>query len=151
MTAAAALRAGHDADAEVRTMVCNGSERYKGGVLWCSTPGGPLTGGLKQAFAISCNIAFANLAVEVGWPAMVDDLHRWGVDRPREEMPGAGRVLQTSGTQLELASLGVGLDLTAITPLHAALALRLGEMVGRRRAVSLAASARASRGPPHPG
>jgi D-alanyl-D-alanine carboxypeptidase len=29
MTAAAALRAGHDADAEVRTMVCNGSERYK--------------------------------------------------------------------------------------------------------------------------
>jgi peptidoglycan glycosyltransferase len=132
VTAAAALRAGHDADAEVRRMVCNGSQRYDGGVLWCSTPGGPLTGGLKQAFAISCNIAFANLAVEVGWPAMVDELHRWGFDRPREEMPGAGRVLKTSGTQRELASLGVGLDLTEITPLHAALlgsVLARGEMV----------------------
>jgi hypothetical protein len=141
MTAAAALRAGHDADAEVRTMVCNGSERYKGGVLWCSTPGGPLTGGLKQAFAISCNIAFANLAVEIGWPAMVDELRRWGFDRPRDELPGvpthrdgghsAGRILKTEGTERELASLGVGLDLTEITPLHAALlgsVLASGEM-----------------------
>ena len=128
MTAAAALRAGHDADAEVRGMVCNGSQRYKGGVLWCSTPGGPLTGGLEQAFAISCNIAFANLAVEVGWPAMVDELHRWGFDRPRDEVPGAGRVLKTSGTQRELASLGIGLDLTEITPLHAA---RLGSVLAR--------------------
>jgi penicillin-binding protein A len=132
VTAAAALRAGHDADAEVRAMVCNGSERYKGGVLWCSCPGGPLTGGLKQAFAISCNIAFANLAVEIGWRAMVDELRRWGFDRPRDELPGAGRVLKTSGSERELASLGVGLDLTEITPLHAALlgsVLARGEMV----------------------
>jgi peptidoglycan glycosyltransferase len=131
MTTAAALRAGHDADAEVRGMVCNGSQRYQGGVLWCSGAAGPLTGGLKQAFAISCNIAFANLAVELGWPAMVDELHRWGFDRPRDEMPGAGRVLKTEGTERELASLGVGLDLTEITPLHAALlgsVLATGEM-----------------------
>ena len=141
MTTAAALRAGHDADAEVRGMVCNGSQRYKGGVLWCSGAAGPLTGGLKQAFAISCNIAFANLAVELGWPAMVDELHRWGFDRPRDEMPGvpthrdgghsAGRVLKMGGTERELASLGVGLDLTEITPLHAALlgsVLASGEM-----------------------
>jgi transpeptidase family protein len=131
VTTAAALRAGHDADAEVRGMVCNGSQRYKGGVLWCSGAGGPLTGGLKQAFAISCNIAFANLAVELGWPAMLDELHRWGFDRPRDEMPGAGRVLKTGGMERELASLGVGLDLTEITPLHAALlgsVLASGEM-----------------------
>jgi peptidoglycan glycosyltransferase len=121
VTTAAALRAGHDADAEVRRMVCNGSQRYHGGALWCSTPGGPLTGGLKQAFAESCNIAFANLAIEVGWKAMVDELHRWGFDRPRDELPGAGRVLKTEGTERELASLGIGLDLTEITPLHAAL------------------------------
>ncbi len=132
VTAAAALRAGHDADGEVRRMVCNGSERYQGGVLWCSTSGGPLTGGLKQAFAESCNIAFANLAIEVGWKAMVDELHRWGFDRPRDELPGAGRVLKTSGTERELASLGIGLDFTEITPLHAALlgsVLASGEMV----------------------
>ena len=142
ITTAAAIRAGHDADAEVRGMACNGSQRYRGGVLWCSYPAGPLTGGLKEAFAISCNIAFANLAVEIGWPAMVEELHRWGFDRPRDELPGvpthrdgghsAGRVLQTEGTERELASLGVGLDLTEITPLHAALlgsVLARGEMV----------------------
>jgi len=132
VTTAAALRAGHDADAEVRGMSCNGSQRYRGGVLWCSYPAGPLTGGLKEAFAISCNIAFANLAVEIGWPAMVDELHRWGFDRPRDEVPGAGRVLETEGTERELASLGVGLDLTEITPLHAAMlgsVLAHGEMV----------------------
>jgi cell division protein FtsI (penicillin-binding protein 3) len=78
--------------------------------------------------ATSCNIAFANLALEVGWPAMVAELHRWGFDRPRDEMPGAGRVLKTAGTERELASLGVGLDLTEITPLHAAL---LGSVLAR--------------------
>jgi hypothetical protein len=131
VTTTAALRAGHDADAEVKGMVCNGSQRYGGGVLWCSMAGGPLTGGLKQAMATSCNIAFANLALEVGWPAMVAELHQWGFDRPRDEMPGAGRVLKTAGTERELASLGVGLDLTEITPLHAALlgsVLAQGEM-----------------------
>jgi penicillin-binding protein A len=128
MTTTAALRAGHDADAEVKGMVCNGSQRYGGGVLWCSMAGGPLTGGLRQAMATSCNIAFANLALEVGWPAMVAELHRWGFDRPRHEMPGAGRLLKKDGTERELASLGVGLDLTEITPLHAAL---LGSVLAR--------------------
>jgi cell division protein FtsI/penicillin-binding protein 2 len=73
---------------------------------------------------------------------MVDELHRWGFDRPRDGLPGvpthrdgghsAGRVLETDGTERELASLGVGLDLTEITPLHAALlgsVLARGEMV----------------------
>ena len=131
VTTAAAWRAGHDADAEVSRMVCNGSHRYAGGILWCSYPAGPLVGGLKQAFALSCNIAFANLAIEVGWRGMVDELRRWGFDRTPEEAPGAGRVLQTEGTERDLASLGIGLDATAITPLHAALlgsALATGEM-----------------------
>ena len=131
VTTAAAWRAGHDAEAEVSRMVCNGSHRYKGGVLWCSYPAGPLTGGLKQAFAVSCNIAFANLAIEIGWRGMVDELHLWGFDRPSREMPGAGRVLETQGTERDLASLGIGLDATEITPLHAALlgsALATGEM-----------------------
>ena len=130
VTTAAAWRAGHDADAEVSRMVCNGSHRYAGGTLWCSYPAGPLTGGLKEAFALSCNIAFANLAIEVGWRGMVDELERWGFDR-REEVPGAGRVLQKEGTERDLASLGIGLDATAITPLHAALlgsTLATGEM-----------------------
>jgi transpeptidase family protein len=131
MTTAAALRAGRDPNAEISRMVCRGWERYKGGVLWCSYPAGPLTGGLKEAFSLSCNIAFANLAIELGWGAMVDELHRWGFDRPDTELPGAGRILQTSGTERELASLGIGLDIAEITPLHAALlgsVLASGEM-----------------------
>ena len=131
VTTAAVLRAGHDPDAEISRMVCNGSQHYQGGILWCSYPAGPLTGGLKEALALSCNIAFANLAIEIGWPGMVDELRRWGFDRPREEVPGAGRILQTGGTERELASLGIGLDLTEITPLHAALlgsVLASGEM-----------------------
>jgi hypothetical protein len=130
VTTAAAWRAGHDADAEVSRMVCNGSHRYAGGTLWCSYPAGPLTGGLKEALALSCNIAFANLAIEVGWRGMVDELERWGFDR-RDEVPGAGRVLQKEGTERDLASLGIGLDATEITPLHAALlgsTLATGEM-----------------------
>ena len=103
VTTAAAWRAGHDAEAEVSRMVCNGSHRYKGGILWCSYPAGPLTGGLKQAFAVSCNIAFANLAIEIGWRAMVDELRLWGFDRTRDEVPGAGRVLETQGTERDLA------------------------------------------------
>jgi hypothetical protein len=121
VTTAAAWRAGRDADAEVSRMVCNGSHRYRGGVLWCSYPAGPLTGGLRQAFALSCNIAFANLALEIGWRGMVDELRLWGFDRSRDEMPGAGRVLETAGTEHDLATLGIGLDATEITPLHAAL------------------------------
>lgn len=131
VTTAATWRAGRDADAEVSRMVCNGSHRYQGGVLWCSYPAGPLTGGLKQAFALSCNIAFANLALEIGWRGMVDELRLWGFDRSRDEIPGAGRVLETQGTERELASLGIGLDATEITPLHAALlgsVLATGEM-----------------------
>jgi len=121
VTTAAALRAGHDPDAEIMRMTCNGAQHYAGGTLWCSFPAGPLTGGLKEAFALSCNIAFANLAVELGWPAMVDELRRWGFDRPSGEMPGAGRVLQTDGSERDLAGLGIGLQLTDITPAHAAL------------------------------
>ncbi len=131
VTTAAALRTGHDPDAEVRGMVCHGSQRYRGGVLWCGSATGPLTGGLKEAFAVSCNIAFANLAIEIGWPGMLDELRRWGFDRPREDVPGAGRILRTEGTERDLASLGIGLDVTAITPLHAALlgsTLATGEM-----------------------
>jgi transpeptidase family protein len=120
VTTTAALRARHDADGEISRMVCNGAERYQGGTLWCSAPHGPLTG-VKEAFAVSCNIAFANLAVELGWTAMVDELHRWGFDRPPSELPGAGHVLKTEGTERELAGLGVGLDVTDITPVHAAL------------------------------
>src|SRR5207253_692374 len=112
VTTAAALRAGHDPDAEIMRMTCNGAQHYAGGTLWCSFPAGPLTGGLKEAFALSCNIAFANLAVELGWPAMVDELRRWGLDRPSGEMPGAGRLLQTGGSERDLAGLGIGLQLT---------------------------------------
>jgi peptidoglycan glycosyltransferase len=118
VTTAATLRAGRDPDGEIARMTCRGVEHYAGGPLWCSFPAGRL-GGLAHAMAVSCNVAFANLAVSLGWGPMVAEFRRWGLDAP--DLPGAGRVLQEDGTERQLASLGIGLDATEITPLHAAL------------------------------
>lgn len=121
ITAVAALRAGRDPGAEISKMVCNGYQRYRGGTLWCTFPAGPLTGGLREAMAVSCNVAFANLAIALGWPAMVAELRRWGFGGAADTPGAMGRVLKTDGTERELASLGIGLDWTEMTPLHAAL------------------------------
>ena len=115
VTAAAALRAGIDPDAEIARMTCEGFARYGGGALWCAFPGGKLSG-LGHALAISCNVAFANLGMKVGPAALVEEFRRWGFDGGRE----AGRILQAPEGGLPLAKMAVGLDATDITPLHAA-------------------------------
>jgi penicillin-binding protein A len=125
VTTAAALRAGLDPDTEIAAMTCRGVEHYAGGPLWCSFPAGRLTG-LAHAMGVSCNVAFANLAVRLGWAPMVEELRRWGFDS--SEATWAGHVLETGGTGRQLASLGIGLDATDITPLHAAL---LGGVLAR--------------------
>jgi peptidoglycan glycosyltransferase len=120
ITTAAAVRAGLDPDAEIAQMTCRGHERYGDGVLWCSTPAGPL-GGLNRAMAISCNTAFASLAMRVGRPALVDELRRWGFDRQDGGAFGYGRVLGPAGGPRQLADLSVGLTESDVTPVHAAL------------------------------
>jgi len=125
LTTAAALRAGLDPDAEIARMTCTGSERYRGGILWCPHAAGAL-GGLDRAMAWSCNVAFANLGVRVGREALLDELRQWGFDRGVLGLgPGglapSGRIVQAAGSERQLADLSIGLEATTLTPLHAAL------------------------------
>ncbi len=121
LTAAAAYRAGIDADAEISRMTCTGVERYGGKPLWCAWPAGPLAG-LDHALAVSCNVAFANLGVRLGAARLVEEYRRWGFDGDDGALLGAsGRVHTPPRTPRQLADLAVGLELADVTPLHAAL------------------------------
>jgi peptidoglycan glycosyltransferase len=121
LTAAAAYRAGIDADAAIGRMTCRGVERYGGQPLWCSWKAGPLDG-LDHALAISCNTSFASLGNRVGREALIDELHRWGFDAPPDALMGAaGRIHTPPQTARQLADLSIGLTVSDITPLHAAL------------------------------
>ena len=121
LTAAAAYRAGIDADAAISRMTCTGVERYGGKALWCAWPAGPLAG-LDHALAVSCNVAFANLGVRLGAGRLVEEYRRWGFDGDEGALLGAsGRVHTPPRTPRQLADLSVGLEVADVTPLHAAL------------------------------
>ncbi|MEJ2076501.1 MAG: penicillin-binding transpeptidase domain-containing protein [Acidobacteriota bacterium] len=120
ITTTAALRAGLDVDREISKTVCTGAERFEGDFLYCPFPAGRLKG-LNQAMAISCNIAFANLGVEVGAPGLIRELYLFGFGRPGKCGIRFGRLLHRSFRERALADLSIGLEETEITPLHAAL------------------------------
>lgn len=117
ITTAAALRAGLDPDAEIGRMTCRGVARYADTQLWCSHDPTPLRG-LGHALAMSCNTAFANLALRVGRDAMLAEYRRFGFDR--EPASDWGRVTVPDGDLRQLADLGIGLEASDITPVHAA-------------------------------
>ncbi|MEM1178095.1 MAG: penicillin-binding transpeptidase domain-containing protein [Acidobacteriota bacterium] len=124
ITTAAYLRDGGDPDARLRRMACRGHLSYSGQRLYCPVIAGPLRG-LDRAMAVSCNVAFAELATEIGRPALLGELRRFGFDRPFRASAGirfpAGRVVTAGGDQRQLADLAIGLEASDITPLHAAL------------------------------
>jgi len=121
LTAAAAYRGGLDPDAAISRMTCTGVERYGGQPLWCPYPSGPLAG-LDDALAKSCNVAFANLGVELGVGRMAAEYRLWGFDAdPGSLLGAAGRVHTIARTPRQLADLAIGLELVNVTPLHAAL------------------------------
>jgi peptidoglycan glycosyltransferase len=121
LTTAAAYRAGIDADAAIGNMTCKGVERYGGQPLWCSWKAGPLEG-LDHALAISCNTSFATLGNRVGREALVAELRRWGFDAGPEALMGAaGRIHTPPESPRQVADLSIGLTVSDITPLHAAL------------------------------
>lgn len=121
LTTAAAYRAGYDADALVGRMTCTGVERYGGQPLWCPWPAGRLAG-LDHALAVSCNVAFANLAMLVGRERLVEEYRRWGFDAaPPALLDSAGRIDTLPERPRQLADLAIGLELSDVTPLHAAL------------------------------
>jgi len=116
ITTSAALRSDLDPDRFLHEAECQGAKRYSGGILYCAYPVGPL-GGLDRTMAISCNIGFADLAIEVGRSQVLDEFRRFGFDQ------GSffGRINKVPVNQRELADLAIGLEATDITPLHAAL------------------------------
>lgn len=119
VTTAASLRAGHDPDYELRSKNCRGHEVYAGERLYCPVIAGHLRG-LDRAMAVSCNVAFADLGVEVGRRGILDELTRWGFGEHLGAFRG-GRVLRTHLDDRELADLSIGLQHSEVTPLHAAL------------------------------
>ncbi|MEO1366712.1 MAG: penicillin-binding transpeptidase domain-containing protein, partial [Acidobacteriota bacterium] len=124
ITTAAYLREGGDPDARLRRMACRGHMSYSGQRLYCPVIAGPLRG-LDRAMAVSCNVAFAELATEIGRPALLEELRRFGFGRPLRSPTGlrfaAGHVVEPAGDQRQLADLAIGLEASDITPLHAAL------------------------------
>ena len=120
VTTAAAMRAGINPDAFLKRLECRGATRIGRGTVWCSYPAGPLEG-LDHALAVSCNMAFAHLGLEVGRAALLDELARWGFGRDFAPWAPGGRVLQPAGDPRQLADLAIGLEATDLTPLHGAL------------------------------
>jgi len=121
LTAAAAYRAGIDADAEIGGMRCRGVERFGGQPLWCSWPAGPLAG-LDHALAVSCNTSFATLGARVGRERLLDEFRRWGFDAAPDALFGAaGHIHPVPRNARQLADFSIGLTHSDITPLHAAL------------------------------
>lgn len=118
LTTTAALRAGVDPDHYLANRVCRGQEHYDGEVLYCPSIAGRLRG-LDKAMAVSCNVAFASLGVEIGRQKLLEEYRRFGFDRPLGLFT-SGHVLQAEGNARQLADLAIGLEATEITPLHAA-------------------------------
>jgi peptidoglycan glycosyltransferase len=118
ITISAGLRAGLDPDAEIARMTCRGHEVYGGTRLYCPSISGRLRT-LDRALAVSCNVAFANLGMMVGRSLLIEELRRFGFDRPNGAFRG-GRILSPQGDARQLADLAIGLDDLELTPLHAA-------------------------------
>lgn len=130
MTTTAALRAGLDPDREISKTVCDGAERFEGDFLYCPYPAGRLHG-LNQALAISCNIAFADLGVEVGAQALARELRLFGFGRADRWGMHFGRMVDNRFGERALADLSIGLEESVITPLHAALVAAVFAADGR--------------------
>jgi len=71
--------------------------------------------------AVSCNIAFANLGIQIGRSSLLAELRRFGFDRPSASGIRFGRIVAPRGNQRQLADLSIGLEATTISPVHAAL------------------------------
>jgi peptidoglycan glycosyltransferase len=120
ITTSAALRAGIDVDAVLADLTCRGSLPFPEGRLYCSAVNGRLRG-LDRAMAVSCNVAFAHLGSLVGGDALVEEYRRFGFDHGVPAEGPFGRVLVPDARSRDLGELSIGLEASAITPVHAAL------------------------------
>lgn len=76
VTAACAIE--NISDIDTRTFTCAGAEEIGGSDVTCMDVHGTIT--FKEAMAYSCNIAFAELAVELGPEKMTETANRMGIN-----------------------------------------------------------------------
>ena len=86
-------------DLDERRFTCDGEADYYGEIIHCSGHHGEQT--VEQAFANSCNVAFASLAVELGGQALKDTARRLGVEGA---LPWQGGV--TAAGRFDVAARG---------------------------------------------
>lgn len=120
VTTTAAFRSNIDPDIEITGKSCRGAKRYSGKVLYCPS-GKEKLYGLDHALANSCNTAFADLGVKVGWEKMLDELRLFGFDSRMSNPFPLGKIVISKGDNRSLADLSIGLENTRITPVHAVL------------------------------
>lgn len=75
LTAAAAIE--NVPDIEMRVFECSGRHEVRGGVITCPRAHGNVT--FDQAMAVSCNIAFGELAIELGGEILATYTERYGL------------------------------------------------------------------------
>jgi hypothetical protein len=120
ITVTAAFRNKLNPEREIAGMTCRGAKRYSGKILYCPAAQGELSG-LEHALAVSCNTAFADLGVKIGWEKMLEELRLFGFDTRMKNPFALGRIIINKGDNRALADLAIGLENTVLTPVHAAL------------------------------
>lgn len=120
ITVTAAFRNKLDPEREIAGMTCRGAKRYSGKILYCPAARGELYG-LEHALAVSCNTAFADLGVKIGWEKMLEELRLFGFDSQIKNPFPLGKIIIKEGDNRALANLAIGLENTVLTPVHAAL------------------------------
>ncbi|NIM17132.1 MAG: hypothetical protein GTO45_34455 [Candidatus Aminicenantes bacterium] len=120
ITVTAAFRNKFDPEREIAGMTCRGAKRYSGKILYCPAAQGELYG-LEHALAVSCNTAFADLGVKIGWEKMLEELRLFGFDSQMKNPFALGKIIIKKGDNRALADLAIGLENTVLTPVHAAL------------------------------
>ncbi|MGI6172773.1 MAG: penicillin-binding transpeptidase domain-containing protein [Christensenellales bacterium] len=111
-------------DAQERMFLCEGSENFGTGSVTCF--GGTAHGGmtLMQAFAKSCNVAFASIAHELGAQKLIATAENLCFNddfRFRDIVLYPSSIPKTIESDYDLAWTGVGQGKLLATPMHMAL------------------------------
>jgi peptidoglycan glycosyltransferase len=117
VTSAAAIE--NLSDMQTRTFQCNGSMMVNGNKVTCTATHGKLN--FKNALAKSCNIAFAQLAMELGKDKMTAMANQMGFNKSYslDGIPTSKSVYDVSkAEQQDLAWSGIGQYTNTVNPYH---------------------------------
>lgn len=115
LTSAAALET--LPDAETRTFYCGGSCQIGGDTINCNGVHGTIT--LQRALAVSCNVAFAQLAVDLGAEVLTQYAQKLGITEPLEfdgMTLASGSFDLTGAVDSQIAWSGIGQYTDLVNP-----------------------------------